>query len=143
MSYSIDANLLLYASDEKSPFHEKAIDFLNAAASRSEMIGLAWTTVMAYLRIATHPGIFTHPLTPRVAMENIESLVTQPQVRLLHEDEGFWPVYREVADRVVARGNLVPDAHLAALLLFHGFTTLYTSDVDFRKFEFLEVRNPL
>jgi predicted nucleic acid-binding protein len=40
------------------------------------------------------------------------------------------------------RGNLVPDAHLAALLRQHGVTTLYTNDVDFRKFTFLTVVNP-
>jgi predicted nucleic acid-binding protein len=41
------------------------------------------------------------------------------------------------------RGNLVPDAHLAALLLQHGVKTLYTKDTDFRKFDFLNVRDPL
>jgi predicted nucleic acid-binding protein len=41
------------------------------------------------------------------------------------------------------RGNLVPDAHLAALLKQHGVRTLYTRDGDFRKFPFLDVRDPL
>jgi predicted nucleic acid-binding protein len=52
-------------------------------------------------------------------------------------------VYRKVADPVHARGNLVPDAHLAALLLQHGVRRLYTNDREFRKFDFLETRNPL
>jgi hypothetical protein len=40
------------------------------------------------------------------------------------------------------RGNLVPDAHLAALLKQHGIRRLYTNDADFRKFPFLDVRSP-
>ena len=62
--------------------------------------------------------------------------------RALNEEEGFWDAYREVTSQVPARGNLVPDAHLATILRQHGVKVLYTNDVDFRKFSFLEVRNP-
>jgi hypothetical protein len=65
-----------------------------------------------------------------------------PQVRTLSEGDGFWNVYREVARMLPVRGNLVPDAHLAALLRQHGVATLYSTDVDFRKFTFLRVINP-
>jgi hypothetical protein len=58
------------------------------------------------------------------------------------EEENFLSVYREVTRGLTARGNLVPDAHLAALLRQHDIRTLYTTDADFRKFEFLDVRNP-
>ena len=50
--------------------------------------------------------------------------------------------YRAVSGEFAARGNLVPDAHLAALLRQHGVSTLYTADADFRRFDFLDVRNP-
>jgi predicted nucleic acid-binding protein len=40
------------------------------------------------------------------------------------------------------RGNLVPDAHLAAILKQHGVRTLFTRDTDFRKFPFLDLRDP-
>jgi predicted nucleic acid-binding protein len=40
------------------------------------------------------------------------------------------------------RGNLVPDAHLAALLRQHGVRRLYTADTDFHRFPFLEVSDP-
>ncbi|MEZ5727160.1 MAG: type II toxin-antitoxin system VapC family toxin [Burkholderiaceae bacterium] len=40
------------------------------------------------------------------------------------------------------RGNLVPDAHLAAVLVQHGVTRIYTHDQDFRKFDALEVIDP-
>jgi len=75
-------------------------------------------------------------------MENVEALVGLPHLRLLSEEEGFWEIYRELARAVRVRGDRVPDAHLAALLRQHGIRTLYTNDADFRKFSFLDVRNP-
>ena len=75
-------------------------------------------------------------------MDNVEALTRLPHVRLLAEEEGFWEVYRGVPGEMNVRGNLVPDAHLAALLRQHGILTLYTNDSDFRRFSFLDVRNP-
>ena len=97
---------------------------------------------MSYIRISTHPSIFSHPLSPEEALENIESLLKQPRVRVLSEDDGFLAFYRKVSGNFPVRGNLVPDAHIAALLLQHGVRKIYTADSDFKKFEFLEVRNP-
>jgi hypothetical protein len=143
MSYAIDANLLLYASDEASPRHTKARQFLLDRAADPDVFCVAWITLMAYLRIATHPRIFARPLTPAEALGNVEALLQLPRVQVLSEAEGFLAVYREVTGSVVVRGNLVPDAHLAALLRQHGVRTLYTSDADFRKFRFLDVRDPV
>jgi hypothetical protein len=98
---------------------------------------------MSYLRIATHPAVFDHPLSPDEAMANIETLLSLPHARFLSEDEGFWDIYRAVTSEVLSRGNLVPDAHLAALLRSHGIRTLYTHDRDFLKFPFLDVRDPI
>ena len=143
MIAALDANLLLYASDAGSPFSAQARSFLAERAASSEITCLAWSTVMAYLRIATHPGIFTHPLTPAEATSNVDQFLSLPHARLLREEDGFWEVYREVTASLPVRGNLVPDAHLAALLKQHGVKTLYSADADFRKFRFLRVQNPL
>ncbi len=77
------------------------------------------------------------------ATANVETLVAHPHARLLAEEEGFWSVYRDITAAVPTRGNLVADAHLAALLRLHGVRTLYTRDRDFLKFDFLDVRDPL
>jgi uncharacterized protein len=69
-------------------------------------------------------------------------LLALPHVRTVAEMEGFLDAYRHVAGKVVVRGNLVPDAHLAAILFQHGVRTLYSNGRDFRKFEWLEVRDP-
>ena len=142
MSCAIDVNILLYASDRESPFAQRAQELMSQLASGPEPFCIAWPTVMAYLRIATHAAVFLHPLTPDEAIGNIESLLKLPHVRMLAEEEGFWEIYRQLAREFPIRGNLVPDAHLAALLRLHGVSTLYSNDRDFRKFDFLKVRNP-
>lgn len=143
MSFAVDVNILLYASDAASPFHEAAKEFLADAARGDEIFCLAWPTVMSYLRISTHPGIFPQPLTSVEAQGNVAALLARPQVRALAELDGFWSIYSRATEGIAVRGNLVPDAHTAAILLQHGVRRLYTNDADFRKFEFLEVRNPL
>ncbi len=142
MSFALDVNILLFASDTASPLHERARSFLESCLHKNEVFYLGWPTVMGYLRMATHPSIFERPLTPREAMTNIETLLEHPHARFLAEEEGFWRVYRDVTAGIPTRGNLVPDAHLAALLRAHGVRTLYTHDRDFLKFTFLEVRDP-
>ena len=75
-------------------------------------------------------------------MGNIGALLTLPHVRSVGEKGSFLDAYRHVTSSLVVRGNLVPDAHLAAILLQHGVGTLYSSDRNFRKFETLEIRDP-
>ncbi|MGH7005950.1 MAG: TA system VapC family ribonuclease toxin [Alphaproteobacteria bacterium] len=143
MSFAIDVNILLYASDADSPLHAPAVRFIERCSSAPEVFCLAWPTIMGYLRIATHPAIFAKPLSPEEAMRNIDSLLSRHQAYLMAEEEGFWELYRQVANDMRPRGNLVPDAHLAVLLRQHGIATLYTHDRDFRRFDFLSVVDPL
>lgn len=142
MSFALDVNVLLYAVDEENRNHSTAREFLERCAAGPEVCCLGWLTVMSYLRMATNPRIFARPLSPRVAEANVSALLALPHVRALAELEGFWEVYQRVTGGLMPRGNLVPDAHLAALLVQHGVTVLYTRDSDFRKFRELEVRDP-
>ena len=144
MSYSIDVNILLYGSDTSSGFHERAIQFMESCAESSEPLFLTYLTLLSYVRIATHPRIFTDPLTPEEALKNVEKFSALPQVRLISERDGFLELYKETTEGVTVRANLVPDAHLATLLRQHGVSTLYTNNADdFVRFGFLDVRNPL
>jgi hypothetical protein len=142
MSYSLDANILLYAVNESADHHQRARAFLKERLKDSELMVLAYSTLMAFLRISTHPRIFPNPLAPELALKNIRSLVSCPQVRLIAEKESFFADYEEATAPMMIRGNLVPDAHLAILLQEHGVKTLYTNDSDFRKFAFLNPVNP-
>ena len=142
MSYSVDVNVLLYASDRASPKHPSALQFLESRATDPELFCVAWPILMSYVRIATHPRVFAHPLAPHEALTNVEALLGLPRVRVLTEGDNFLEVYREVTGGISVRGNLVPDAYLAALLRQHDVRTLFTTDTDFKKFSFLNVRDP-
>jgi len=142
MSYSLDVNLLLYASDRSYKHHDAARRFIDSCGEGPELLYLTWPTLMAYLRIATHPTIFAAPLSPTEAFDNISAFLSMPHVRAISELDGFADAYKHVTNGLVVRGNLVPDAHLAAILFQHGIHTLYSSDRDFRKFSHLDVRDP-
>ena len=142
MSCSLDANVLIYASDESSTFYRKAVDFLGERVEGSDLLCLTWPTIMAYQRISTHPAIFKNPLSPAVAWSNISRLLSRPRVRVIGEQSGFLREYEDVTSAFSVRGNHVPDAHLATILRQNGVKTIYTADADFRKFPFLEVVNP-
>lgn len=142
MSYAVDANLLLYASDMDSPMHQRAVALLDELALGPEIVHLFWPTILAYLRIATHPAVFSRPLSEADARANVEALLALPHVQVSGESDGFWRRYAEVADDVSPTGNLVPDAHLVALMLENGVRTIWTRDRDYRKFRGITVRDP-
>ena len=142
MSFALDVNILLCASDSSSAVHAGALDLLRSVALGDEVCYLPWPTVMGYLRIATHPRIFSTPLSPTEAQGNVDRLLERPHVRCVGEADGFWEVYRNLTRDVPARGNLVPDAHIAAILKQHDIRTLYTRDRDFARFAFLRVIDP-
>jgi toxin-antitoxin system PIN domain toxin len=139
---TVDANILLYATDRSSEQHTQAQGFVERWAGGPDLVYVFWPTLMAYLRIATHPGVFRHPLEPDVAAANLESLLSLSHVRTGSEDERFWETWRRSTEGVVVRGNLVPDAHLVALMRQHGVSEIWSRDRDFRKFEGIRVRDP-
>lgn len=141
MSYSVDANLLLYAANRGSPEHAQAVAFLETRAADTEIFCLPWQTIGAFLRIATHPSIFSTPLAVSQAEDVVERLFALPQLRLISELDDFWKTYRS-SSWPANRGNAVPDTLLAALLRQHGVKTLYTRDQGFRRFTFLDIRDP-
>lgn len=143
MSFALDVNILLLASNSESPDHASAVRALKRLEGAEDLVYVAWITIMAYLRIATHPAIFRKPLTPSEARSNVDSLIGLPNVRLLSEGEGFWDVYKRIGDDLPLRGNLVPDAHLVAILKQHGVGRIHTRDRDFKKFQGLTVIDPL
>jgi toxin-antitoxin system PIN domain toxin len=93
-------------------------------------------------RIATHPAVFTRPLSITEAVGNIEQLLARPHVRTTGEGEAFWRSFRDVSGDAMPSGNLVPDAHLVALMLENDVRTIWTRDRDFRRFQRIDVRDP-
>ena len=142
MSVTVDANVLVYASNEADPTFRPARTLLERLAAGPDLVYLFWPTVMGYLRIVTHSGILPRPLTFVEASGNISELLGRPHIRTPGESDGFWELYLATAGGQ-ARGNDVPDAHLATLMRQHGVTTIYTRDRDFLRYQGIEVRDPV
>jgi uncharacterized protein len=141
VSVTVDANVLVYASNEAEPVHESARSLVERLATGPEIVYLFWPTIMGYLRIVTHPSVLPRPLGPTEAVANVSALLAVPHVRAPGEAEGFWSLYLATRNDT-DRGNDVPDGHLAALMRQHGVGTIYTRDRDFRRFDGIAVEDP-
>jgi toxin-antitoxin system PIN domain toxin len=142
MSETVDVNILVYASDDASRYQPAAAALMDRLGAGPEPWYLLWPVISGYLRVATHPRVSKAPLSPEVAQANIDELLSRPHVRIVSEGRGFWPIYRRVAEQVKPRGNLVPDAHIVALMYQHGIGTIWTHDRGFRRFDGITVRDP-
>jgi uncharacterized protein len=141
MSASIDANVLVYADNLDDPMHGQARALIDQLSTGRDLLYLFWPTIFAYLRISTNPRILRHPIAPSDAVRNIDGLLALPHVISPGEREGFWRTYLDSGGATV-RGDAVPDMHLASLMRENGVRILYTRDRGFRRFEFLDVRDP-
>lgn len=138
----VDANILLYSVDEGSRFHAPAREWLENALNGPTRIGFPWLTLTSFLRISTHPRASSQPLAPEEAWRFIEEW--------LDAEPAWVPVptsrHADVLQRLVIagdlRGNLVSDAHLAALAIEHG-VGVCSADSDFARFAELTWLNPV
>jgi uncharacterized protein len=138
----VDANLLLYAVNSAAARHDAARRWLDATLSGTEEAGFAWPVILAFLRIATHPGLFPRPLSIRAATAKMDAWLEQPVARVLDPSTGHWARLSELLQQTQCAGNLIQDAHLAALAMEYG-GSLCSSDADFSRFPDLNWRNPL
>ncbi|MFI5090494.1 MAG: TA system VapC family ribonuclease toxin [Terriglobales bacterium] len=138
----VDSNLLLYAFDAGSKRHVEARSWLESVLDRSEQVGLAWVALLAFIRIGTNPSALSRAFSVEEATTIVSSLLEQRNVIVLHPGERHWTLLRRLLADAQARGDLVTDAHLAALAIEHG-ATLCTTDRDFARFPGLRWQNPL
>ena len=138
----LDANLLLYAYDSGSSHHKVARKWVEQAFSGSEIVGIPWQTVGAFLRIITNSKLPGRRVTLDRAVEVVDLWMEQPNVRMLTPGERHWLILRQMASEGQARGPLLTDAQLAALTIEHG-GVLHTTDRDFARFPGLRWTNPL
>lgn len=138
----LDANLLLYAHNSSSQEHRGTLAWIEEIRSGPEIVGLAWDTILAFLRVSTTPRIFFEPLGLDTAASIISEWLAWPKVVIVSPTERHWQVLTELLPNTRARSSLIMDAHLAALAIEHG-ATLCTNDRDFARFPGLKVAFPL
>ena len=138
----IDANLPIYAYDASDERHERAKRWFTSTLNGDEVIGFALVTLLAFVRIATNPGIHQHPLPTVDALAAVGSWLARSNVAMVTPTDRHWAVLAETAREGQARGPLLMDAHLAALAIEHG-AVLATTDRDFARFKRLRTIDPL
>lgn len=138
----VDANLLLYAKLSSYDEHETAHAWLDERLNGRAKVGLAWPSLLAFLRLSTNPRFFRRPLPMERAWQQVREWLALPSTwaPAPTEDHG------EVLDKLVVGQGLTPklvsDAHLAALAIEHGLV-LCSADADFARFRGLRWDNPL
>jgi toxin-antitoxin system PIN domain toxin len=137
----VDANVLLHATNSSSRQHTPARAWLVGALGAREPVGFAWTVVLAFLRLATHRGVFPRPLTPAEAADLLEQWLGAPPSVLVDPTPRHLPLLRGLLADAGTAGNLVGDAHLAALALEYD-AEVVSFDRDFARFPGVRHRLP-
>jgi uncharacterized protein len=137
----VDANVLLYAVNEADPKHEQSRAWLDAALSGRETVGFAWTVLLAFMRLSTKVGLFPDPLAVRDAMATVREWTEQPPSVIVEATPRHLELVSGLLVTAGTGGNLVSDAHLAALALEHD-ATVVTHDTDFARFTGLRWHAP-
>ncbi len=129
----VDANVLLYAVNKADPKHARSVGWLDDALSDGEAVGFAWVSLLAFLRLATKTGLFPRPLGVDDALQQVRAWLGAPAAVVVEPTTRHAEVLAGLLAPAGTGGNLVTDAHLAALAVEHGATVI-TFDRDFGRF---------
>jgi toxin-antitoxin system PIN domain toxin len=141
--YLVDANVLVYATDARARQHDAARRWLDEQlATEPRYVGLPWPSVLAYLRLVTNPRMYSPPASIDEAWQRADEWLSRPAAWIPAPGPRHRQLLGEIIGEVQPSGNLVPDAHLAALAREHGLTVAST-DSDFAKFRHVAWLNPV
>ncbi len=142
--FVVDTNVLIYAADQDSEFHEPCRAQLELWRRQSSPWYLTWSICHEFLRVSTHPRVFQKPFAANSAWAFLEAVLAAPSASLLLATDRHAKVLAAtLAELPHLRGNILHDAHTAVLMREHGITRIVTRDTDFHKFKFLEVVDPI
>jgi len=138
----LDVNVVVYAYRREAEQHERYATWLSSLVAGGDDIGLVESTLIGFVRIVTNARIVGDPAPTTEALDFVEALRAAPRARSLTASAATWDVFGAIvqADPMV-RGNLVPDAWLAALSISNG-CRLATADRGFARFDGLDWFDP-
>ncbi|KPK46447.1 MAG: hypothetical protein AMK74_00110 [Nitrospira bacterium SM23_35] len=139
---AVDTNVLIYAEIRSSPHHQVARRLLREFAEGALPWAIPWPCVYEFLRIVTHPRVYHPPVPVSLALRDLRRILDSPTLVLLQETPNHPDIMTSVIEEAGVSGNLIHDAHIAALCLEHGITEFISGDRDFARFSFLTVQNP-
>lgn len=130
----VDANVLIYAVNEDALHHRTAGRWLDDALSGDATVAFAWIAVLAFVRLSTKVGLFPQPLSIQGAMDRVDAWLDNPAAVVIEPTARHPGLVRELLVGIGTGGNLVNDAHLAALAIEHR-GQIVSYDNDFSRFE--------
>jgi uncharacterized protein len=136
-----DVNVLVYAHREDAAHHAACRGWLEGVVNGDESYGLSELVLSGFVRVATHPKVFTRPSALAEALEFTEQLRGRPNCVHVAPGRRHWDIFRALCVAAGAKGNLVPDAYLAAMAIESGCEWI-TTDRDFSRFKGLRWRHP-
>lgn len=137
-----DLNLLIYAIDRSSHSHAAARRWWNERLSGTETVAFSWTVLLGFVRLTTSPRIMQSPLSASEALDYVDRWLGLPITTVIDPTPRHASVLRDLLGALGTAGNLVSDAHLAALAIEHG-AELCSADHDFGRFPGLRWIDPL
>ena len=138
----VDANLLIYAYVETLPEHTATRRWFESTLSSSTRLYLPWSSILTFGRLTTKKKLFVEPYSIQEMIRIVDSWLLRPNVFVPEPGPRYWPILRDLLARHDITGDLIPDAHLAALAIEND-AILYSADRDFRRFVGLRVINPI
>ncbi|OBA78357.1 ribonuclease [Mycobacterium sp. 1164966.3] len=129
----VDANVLLYAVNTSSEHHSSSLRWLDDALSGGDRVGFAWVPLLAFVRLASKEGLFPRPLSPEDAMGQVADWLSASSAVVVNPTARHVDLLARMLAEVGAGGNLVNDAHLAALAVEHR-ASVVSYDSDFGRF---------
>lgn len=138
----LDVNVLVYAHREDATRHEAYLRWLEDLVNSDHAYGLSDLVLSGFIRIVTHPKVFTPPSSMERALTFAQELREQPNAVSINPGPRHWEIFSRLCRATSVKGNLVPDAFLAALAIETG-SEWVTTDRDYSRFPGLRVRHPL
>ena len=137
----VDANVLVDAVNGQLIHHAAARRWLEDALAGRETVGLPWLSLVAFLRLTTNRRIFPTPLSVAESARIIESWLDVEVAVPLEPGPGHIGSVARLLTAAGTAGDLVNDAHLAAMALEHDAEVI-TYDRDFGRFAGVRWRIP-
>ncbi len=129
-----DVNILIYAFHEAAPKHRLYSDWLDSVRQSGDDLLLPAAVLTGFLRIVTNPRVIAAPPSAAQAMTFVTALIRGVGVRQVFDESAVWQSFSGLIDGdPQIRGNLVPDAYLAAVAISHG-ALLASNDRGFARF---------
>ena len=138
----VDANVLVYAHVSGAVEHDRARAWLDDKLNAPAPVGLPWASLLGFLRLVTNPRIYERPAPVSEAWQQVRAWLDCESAWIPEPGQRHADHLGELLALPGVRGNLIPDAHLAALAIEHGLL-LCSTDGDFGRFPGLRWENPL